>query len=107
MTEPEKIELFKSYMDDEVSDTVAAAYLKQAESKILNRLYPFTVPDEAVVPSRHEMLQIEVAVYMWAKRGADGEVTHSENGISRTWAAADVPDSMLSEITPQVGVFGS
>ena len=37
-------------------------------------------------------------------RGAEGEKSHSENGISRTYENAELPDSLLREITPIAGV---
>ena len=45
------------------------------------------------------------AVYLLNKRGAEGETAHSENGISRSYESADIPESMLSGIIPFAGVF--
>ena len=47
--------------------------------------------------------QIEIAVYLYNKQGAEGQTAHSENGISRTYESADVPESMLRGIAPFVG----
>ena len=35
-----------------------------------------------------------------------GETAHSENGISRSYESATVPDSMLKHITPHASVLG-
>ena len=51
------------------------------------------------------MTQVEIAVYLMNKRGAEGESAHSENGVSRTYENGDVPASMLRGIVPMVGVF--
>jgi hypothetical protein len=35
--------------------------------------------------------------------GAEGQTAHSENGINRTYEAADVSPSILRKIVPLVG----
>jgi hypothetical protein len=87
-----------------VDDTLLS-YLKIAGNKILNRAYPY---DDTIteVPSRYGYLQCEIAAYLLNKRGAEGQLSHGENGISRTYESADVPESMLKEVIPRVGVFG-
>ena len=57
------------------------------------------------VPVQYEHLQLEIAIYMLNKRGAEGQTSHSENGISRSYENADIPKSMLMSITPNVGVI--
>ena len=79
------------------------SYLTIAGQKILNRAYPY---DDTVteVPRRYGVLQCEIAAYLLNKRGAEGEVSHSENGISRTYENADVPDSMLNNVVSHCGL---
>ena len=86
------------------SDEVLNAYLTIAGRKIIDRAYPYndTITE---VPVRYGYLQCEIATYLLNKRGAEGEVSHSENGISRTYEKADVPDSMLSVVVPYCGVI--
>lgn len=77
--------------------------LRFAAAKILNHCYPY---DETVtdVPTRYEALQVRIAVELYSKMGAEGQTSHSENGISRAWDSADVAQGLLNEITPHVGV---
>ena len=42
---------------------------------------------------------------MLNKRGAEGQTSHSENGISRSYENADIPESMLKSIIPFCGVL--
>jgi hypothetical protein len=42
---------------------------------------------------------------MIARKGGEGEIAHSENGISRTYATVDDED-ILRTLTPYVGVVG-
>jgi len=83
-------------------DDLLLALLSLAEGKILERLYPYDHSKETV-PARYVGKQIEIAVYLYNKQGAEGQTAHSENGISRTYESADVPESMLRGIAPFVG----
>ncbi len=85
-------------------DELLTALLKLGEQKILDRLYPF---DDTMtsLPSRYVSKQMEIAAWLYNKRGAEGQVAHSENGINRTYESADIPESLLAGITPKVGVL--
>lgn len=108
MTEVEKLSMLRVIVgqpnDGDWSDDVLISYLAIAGRKIINRAYPY---DDTVneVPRRYGYLQCEIAAYLLNKRGAEGQTAHSENGVSRSYASADVPEAMLSEVIPRVGVF--
>lgn len=104
MTQAEKLKLLKAMVGESDSEEVLLAYLNIAGGKILNRAYPFCT-DETEVPNRYDFLHCEIAAYLLNKRGAEGQTGHSENGISRSYESADVPESMLSAVTPMVGVL--
>lgn len=103
MLDAEKIKLVKAMSGETDVDTVSA-YLSLAGDKICRRAYPFD-PAVTEVPERYHFLQVEIAVYLLNKRGAEGEAAHSENGISRTYENGDVPPSMLRQIVPVCGVL--
>lgn len=109
MTEVDKLSLLRAMVgqpadSENWSDDVLISYLKIAGEKIINRAYPY---DDTVteVPRRYGALQCEIAAYLLNKRGAEGELSHSENGISRTYEKADVPESLMSNITPFIEVM--
>lgn len=104
MTDTEKLTALKAVVGDSDTDEVLSTYLKLAGSKILAKAYPY---DDTVteVPVKYEYLQVEIAAYMLNKRGAEGQTSHSENGISRTYENADIPASMLKAVTPHCGVI--
>lgn len=79
-------------------------YLDIAADKILEKAYPFD-REITQLPERYKNLQLEIAAYLINKRGADGQLAHSENGISRTYEAASVPESMLKGVIPHGKVF--
>lgn len=104
MTDIEKLALCRVMVEqpataDGWSDDIIIAYLTIAGRKIIERRFPY---DDTVteVPSRYGVLQCEIAAYLLNKRGAEGEISHSENGISRTYENADVPESMLADVLP-------
>jgi hypothetical protein len=85
-------------------DILLSTLLTLAAQKILDRAYPYD-PEVAEVPQRYVGKQLEIAVYLYNKRGAEGQTSHDENGIRRTYESADVPESLMRGITPFVGVI--
>ena len=101
MTEAEKITALQTLISpDSDSDAVLGAMISAAEALVLNRMYPFGYPDGTVVPARYEQIQLQLAVELYSKRGAEGQSSHSENGVSRTWVENS---PLLKRITPHCG----
>lgn len=102
MSTEEKVEALKAMVGGSDSDIVLSTYLKLAGDKVIAKAYPF---DKSVVevPERYESVQLEIASYLINKRGAEGETTHTENGITRVYENADVPSSMLKNVIPMCG----
>ncbi len=98
-----QLERLKIRITENVNDVELEDILESAKAVILSRRFPFgNYPEE--IEDRYKDLQIRIAVEMYAKRGAEGEIAHSENGISRTYASANVSEDLLREIVPKVGV---
>lgn len=97
-----------SALTGETDDDILLTFLDIAAEKVLTKCYPYRREgEEKSVPSRYQGAQLEIAVYLLNKRGAEGETTHNENGINRAYESASVPDSMLKGIIPFAAVFGS
>lgn len=104
MTNEQKIERLAVLISpDTVSTELAVALIEQAEGIVLNRRYPFGAPEGATVPSTYEHIQLQIAVELYSKMGAEGQTAHGENGISRSYEAADVSPSLLRRIVPICG----
>ena len=105
MTDTEKREaLALSIAPDTEEEIVLDGLLSLAASLILNRMYPFGYDDTKTVPLRYEQIQIQLAVELYTQRGAEGQTSHSENGISRSWPEKSallkmIPQSCGSVIT--------
>lgn len=91
----------------DTDDARLLVLLKQAESIILNHIYPTydVIPIDSV-PARYESRELEIAEYLYNRMGGEGETAHSENGISRSYESASVPPSMLKGILQCVKVVG-
>ena len=99
-----KLEKLKVLISPETaSDDLLLYLLEQAEGIILNRRYPFGVPEGATLSVFHQQIQIRIAVELFNKMGAEGQTAHGENGISRSWEAGDVSPSLLRQIVPVCG----
>ena len=98
-----QLERLKIRITEKVDDIELEDILESAKAVILSRRFPFgEQPPE--IEDRYKDLQIRIAVEMFNKRGAEGETAHSENGVSRSYASANVSEDLLKEITPKAGV---
>jgi hypothetical protein len=104
MTDAEKLNKLMTMLDDDVSTNVANTFLEAAEKAVINLAFPFGDGTE-VMPEKYEEVQIEIAAYLINKRGAEGEVTHTEGGVTRTYESADLPLALRTRITPKAGGF--
>ena len=96
--------------DDDVDNDDLEVLLQSAKLIILSNRYPyheFPIDEngEYILEDRYKDLQIRIAVELFAKAGAEGELTHTENGTTRQWASADVSPALLKEIIPKAKVF--
>lgn len=102
MTTVEKIETVQTLVgnDKKATAKVVRVHLLQAQQKILDRLYS-VVPEERKngMPEEYDMLQCELGARLFLRRGGEGELTHEENGINRTYGSVDDED-ILSRLTP-------
>ena len=104
MTNTEKLERLKVLISpDTASIDVLSFLLEQAEGIVLNQRFPFGVPENASLPVAYEHIQIQIAVELFSKMGAEGQTGHSENGVSRLWESGDVSQSLLKRIVPVAG----
>lgn len=74
-----------------------------ADEKARMKRYPFGTQDRAL-PERYGGIVARIAVELYNKIGAEGQVGHSENGINRTWESSDDARALLEYIPSVVGV---
>lgn len=86
-------------IDDSESNDLLTAYLTLAENKLLNHIYPFEKP--ATLDKEYDVKVIELAIILFAKRGAEGEDSHNENGVNRKYQSEE---KFLQSIPRCVGI---
>ena len=103
MTDESKIVLVKS-MTDEEDEEIISAFLAMAGDSVCKYCDPYKRSERETLLEEYGGVQARIAAYFLNKRGAEGENSHSENGISRGYESGDIPDSLLRELTPICGV---
>jgi hypothetical protein len=83
----------------EVEDSMLTELLTSALD-VINDIRQYTPTDGAIVEPQYESLAVEMAVALYSKLGAEGEVSHSENGVSRSYDSSWFPASLISRVMP-------
>lgn len=94
----------------EKDERILAECLYSAKMVILSRRYPSKWWDDVEdvssvkLDARYSDLQYRIALDLYNKRGAEGELSHNANGISRSYEGSWVSPQLLAEIIPVCGV---
>lgn len=101
-----KLEMLRKLVDENADPSVLALYLDIAKSKILERLYPIGDKDRDSyeLPSFYDMLQIQIAQYYYNNAGTYGLMSHTEQGVTDTFASADIPPEFTKYILPYCSI---
>lgn len=91
-------------MTDETDGNVISAFIELAADAVYHYADPFKQTDKAELLENYGGVVARAAAYYLNKRGAEGQTSMGENGISRGYEKADLPPSLLCEITPICGI---
>lgn len=76
---------------DEIEDAIEA----------VNDRRHFISTDQKLFEDKYKGIVIRLVICSFSKMGAEGQLAHSENGVSRTYAgASEFPNDILKEIVP-------
>jgi len=101
MTQEEKLNYMRIMGDlQDENDEALSPYLTLAKEKLLNHIYPYR-DDKVELEKRYEMKQVELAIVLFNKKGAEGESSHSENGVARKYMSED---EILQTIPRHIGI---
>lgn len=101
MSETEKIEMLTSILGNAVDEDLIAVYLNMAKREILAWRYSYASGDVPLeVPTEYEMTQIYAVVAGYGISGAEGQTSHTENGISRTFKFEDMIAYIRAHVIP-------
>lgn len=85
---------------DEDDDIILRLELESAIG-VINRCRRFTPTEDALYDIKYEDKVLPLAVAGFMKNGAEGEVTHTENGVMRQYGSSNkYPEEMLADIAP-------
>lgn len=102
----QRVTMLESLVGTGETEATLLAYLRLAGQAILNKAYPYESASRPTdVPEKYQMLQVEIGAFLLNKRGAEGETQHIENGIHRNYQNAYIPDDMLRQVVPNIGLL--
>lgn len=83
--------------------------LETAGSAIMARRYPYGEwpvdgNGDPQMEARYRDLQVRIAIDLYNRIGSESQLSHSENGISRTYESSWISEQLLNEVTPYIGV---
>ena len=113
MTTEAKLAQVKTFLgiSDTSEDALLTAYLASAKDEILAWVYSYTEdynsdePTITDVPKELEQIQIHAVVSGFGIRGAEGQTSHGENGISRAFKYDDMISYIHNKCIPKAGVL--
>ena len=108
MTSDEKLEMVKLLLDmadEDSEDEKITAFLNAAEKEIISWRFSYAGNMPTQVPEEYEMIQVWAVVNGYSQSGAEGQATHSENGISRTFNYPDMLHYIHRNVVHKVGVL--
>lgn len=83
-----------------ISEPVLAMEIKSAIG-VINRCRRFTPTEDVLYDVKYEDKILPLAITGYMKEGAEGEITHNENGINRNYGTGGkYPKDMLQDIVP-------
>ena len=101
----EKIKRKLNRLDLEFSDEDIYDEIENAFEAINSRRH-FNPTSSILIEDKYKNLAYELCISSMTKEGAEGETSHSENGINRSYDSSSYPESMLRRIVPLAKLRG-
>lgn len=109
MTAQEKLDMIRNIMNFSSNDTSEDdrlnVYLSAAAKEIISWRFSYSGKAPKDVPEEYEMTQIMAVVAGYSQSGAEGQATHSENGITRTFNYPDMLNYIRRNVIAKVGLL--
>ena len=90
-------------ISDTSEDGLLLVLLNDSEQIVLRRLFPFGRPNYEALDNYTDKI-VDIAIYKYNRRGGEGEISRTENGISVSYESGGIPLSYLKDIIPFAGV---
>lgn len=96
-----QLETLKAWLPEySNNEALLQSALDRAKQGILELRFPFGYDADQDLEAQFMGLQIDWAIELIAKMGAEGEIAHSENGTSRSYESANVSKSLRMRVVP-------
>ena len=95
-----QLELLKAWLPDIKDEALLNAALERAKLGILELRFPLGYDATQDLEAQYKGLQVDWAIELISKMGAEGETAHSENGVSRSYESGDVSNSLKRRVVP-------
>lgn len=105
MTAEEKLDMVKTVLElsGAAEDARIKVYLTAAEKEIISWRYSLSSQKVTAVPGEYEMTQVFAVVAGYSQSGAENQLAHTENGITRQFKYADMIAYIRSHVFSIVG----
>ncbi len=88
----------------DTDDAMLALYARDAVNTV-NDIRAFSPTPDEPYERKYEGIIEEMVIERYNRRGVEGEVSSSANGVSRTYASTSYSPDLLANITPVVLVY--
>lgn len=95
-----QLEILKAWLPDVTNEALLESALERAKLGILELRFPFGYDETQDLEAQYKGLQVDWAIELISKMGAEGETAHSENGVSRSYESGDVSNSLKRRVVP-------
>ena len=91
----------------EGEDKYLTLKLNRAISAVVKARRPYGCTDEqkVVILADYESEILNIAAYLYNRKGSEGQTSHNENGTNRGYESAGIPSSFLDGIVTICGVI--
>lgn len=80
-------------------------YLDMAEREILAWRYSYAENRPCVLPSEFDTVQLFAVIAGINTAGAENQLSHTENGVSRSFKHSDMISYIRANVTPYAGII--
>lgn len=97
VTSPTQLEILKNQIDNPVDQDEILQFCLDSASEII-----CDIRNSNKVEQKYLSAQISIAIEIYNRRGAEGQIAHDENGVKRMYDRGHISNSVLSRITPMI-----
>lgn len=101
----DNLKRLKIRIPDENNDELLFDILDSAKNLIMLKRFPFADEIPSELESKYTELQLQIAVRMYNKIGAEGETAHTESGVSRSYGSSAEYEDLLARVIPKGAVL--